>query len=64
MRIGMANQGGNEQDLQVLASLLTDIESQLTSERDQSEWLRLKDFRQRCLIELALIQAAKRRKEG
>lgn len=59
----MATQGADEKDLQALASLLADIESQLTPEYDQSELLRLRDWHQQCLLELALVRAGKQRKE-
>jgi hypothetical protein len=60
----MAVQGEDEKDLQALASLLADIERQLTSEDDQSGLLRLRDLHQRCLLELALVQRSKPVKEG
>jgi hypothetical protein len=60
----MATQDANENDLQSLASLLADIERQLTSEKDQSELIWLRDLRQQCLRELALVWPSKRNTKG
>jgi hypothetical protein len=60
----MAVQDEDEKDLQALASLLADIERQLTSQNDQSDLIRLRDLHQQCLLELALVQRSKHTKDG
>ena len=59
----MAVPDASAKDLQSLAALLADIESRLAVEPDQREFMRLKELRQRCLVELALVEQSERHKD-